>query len=157
MHLYPFTLVRITITDSDGKLVFQRPLWLGVIGNRRDEISLVEVFKSYRQRYDIEQFFRFGKQRLLWDKYQTPDIDHEENWWQIVSLAYVQLWLAHPLTTLMPRPWERYLSKYKTSLASPTDVVRDFHRIISTIEPLRESPIKIDTENKFNSPYISPT
>ncbi len=150
MHLHPFTLLHITITDSDGKLIFKRPLgkfdtatpaeWLCVMGNRRDEISLVEAFTAYRQRYDIEHFFRFGKQRLLWDKYQTPDIDHEENWWQIVALAYVQLWLAHPLTTLMPRPWERYLSKYKTSFASPTDVVRDFPRIISTIETLTEMP-----------------
>lgn len=140
MHLLPFTLIRVTITDDDGKLICQRPLWLCVIGNRRDEISLVEVFKSYQQRYDIEHFFRFGKQRLRWNKYQTPDVQHEENWCQIVTLAYVQLWLAHPLTTLMPRPWERYLDKYKTSLASPTDVLRDFHRIISTIEPSREMP-----------------
>lgn len=110
------------------------------MGNRRDEISLVEVFKAYRQRYDIEHFFRKGFQRLLWDKYQTPDILHEENWWQNVALAYVQLWLAHPLTTLMPRPWERYLEKYRTSSASPTDVVRDFQRIISTIETDREMP-----------------
>jgi len=140
MHLFPFTLLRITMTDSDGKLIFKRPLWLCVMGNRRDEISLVEAFTAYRQRYDIEHFFRFGKQRLLWDKYQTPDIDHEENWWQIVLLAYVQLWLAQPLANLMPRPWERYLSKYKTSFASPTDVVRDFPRIISTIETNREMP-----------------
>jgi hypothetical protein len=140
MHLHPFTLLHITITASDGKLIFKRPLWLCVMGNRRDEISLIEAFTAYRQRYDIEHFFRFGKQRLLWDKYQTPDIDHEENWWQIVALAYVQLWLAHPLTTQMPRPWERYLSKYKTSFASPTDVVRDFPRIISTIETNREMP-----------------
>jgi len=140
MHLFPFTLIRITITASNGKMIFQHPLWLCVMGNRREEISLVEVFVAYRQRYDIEHFFRFGKQRLLWDKYQTPDIDHEQNWWQIVALAYVQLWFAHPLTTLMPRPWERYLSKYKTSLASPTDVLRDFPRIISTIETLVENP-----------------
>lgn len=90
--------------------------------------------------YDIEHFFRFGKQRLLWDKYQTPNLWHEENWWQIVLLAYVQLWLAQPLANLRPRPWERYLAKYRTSFASPTDVVRDFQRIISAIEPSREMP-----------------
>jgi len=140
MHSFPFTLIRITITDSDGKLLFKRPLWLCVMGSRRDEISLVEAFKAYRQRYDIEHFFRFGKQRLLWDKYQTPDLLHEENWWQIVLLAYVQLWLAQPLANLIPRPWERYLEKYRTSFASPADVVRDFQRIISAIETYKEMP-----------------
>ena len=57
-----------------------------------------------------------------------------------VALAYAQLWFAQPLTTLMPRPFQRYLDKYKTSFASPTDVLRDFPRIISTIETLKEKP-----------------
>ena len=140
MHLFPFTLIRITITDSDGKPIFKRPLWLCVMGNRRQEISLIEVFKAYRQRYDIEHFFRFGKQRLLWDKYQTPDLLHEENFMQIVLLAYVQLWLAQPLANLIPRPFQRYLEKYRTSFASPADVVRDFVRIISAIETYKEMP-----------------
>ena len=37
---------------------------------------------------------RFGKQRLLMTQFQTPDVEHEENWIQFVLLAYVQLWAA---------------------------------------------------------------
>ena len=94
MHNHPFTLVRIDVTDAKGKPVFSRPMWLTVIGENRDQLCLRDVFKAYRQRYDVEHFFRFGKQRLLTTAYQTSDVERSENWWQITQLAYVQLWLA---------------------------------------------------------------
>jgi len=133
MHRHPFTLIRCVVTDEDGKLVFQRPLWLLVIGKRRMELSLVEVWQAYGQRFDMEHFFRFGKQKLLLTAYQTPKVDHEENWWRIVCLAYVQLWLARSLPQTMTRPWERYLPQPPPGAASPTTVQRDFGRIIRQI------------------------
>jgi len=133
MHKHPFSLIRIRVFDSDGKLVFKHPLWLIAIGSRRYEISSLDSWKSYNRRYDIEHFFRFGKQRLLMTAFQTPDVEHEENWWKIVQLAYLQLWLARPLAEAMPRPWERYLPQFKTGVASPSVVQRDFGRIIRQI------------------------
>jgi hypothetical protein len=64
---------------------------------------------AYLQRYDLEHFFRFGKQKLLLDKFQTPDEKHEEHWWQLVALAYLQLWAAKDMASNLPRPWEQYL------------------------------------------------
>ena len=66
-------------------------MWLALSGHRRNELSATDVYESYKQRYDIEHFFRFGKQKLLIDRFQTPKVSHEENWWQIVQLAYTQL------------------------------------------------------------------
>lgn len=132
MHKYPFSLIRIQMFNSAGELVWERPMWLMIIGERRKEISLLEAWKSYLKRYDIEHFFRFGKQKLLTTAYQTPEVQYEENWWQLTQLAYVQLWLARNLAEKMPRPWERYLPRYTTELdreASPTEVQRDFGRI----------------------------
>ena len=83
MHLHPFTLLRVYLTDAaTGKAVFQRPMWLIVIGQRRHEISPRESWQAYRQRFDLEHLFRFGKQKLLMDSYQTPEVTHEENWMQ---------------------------------------------------------------------------
>lgn len=65
MYKYPFTLVRIRLLNENQESVFKRPLWLLVFGERREELSLIQVWEAYRQRYDIEHFFRFGKQRLL--------------------------------------------------------------------------------------------
>jgi hypothetical protein len=133
MHRHPFTVIRARVIDADGRPVFKNTLWLVVFGTRRHEISLVEAWETYGQRYDVEHFFRFGKQRLLMAAYQTPDVEHEENWWQIVQLAYVQLWLARSLAEALPRPWERYLPQAEAGVASPAAVQRDFERIIRQI------------------------
>jgi hypothetical protein len=133
MHEYPFTVVRIHLLDAQGRPVFKRTLWLLVMGKGGHQLSLLEVYEAYRQRYDLEHFFRFGKQKLLLTSYQTPEVEHEENWWQLVQLAYVQLWLARSLAEAMPRPWERYLAKPQAGVASPTATQRDLVRIIGQI------------------------
>ncbi|MCP5019591.1 MAG: transposase, partial [Ketobacter sp.] len=144
MHQHPFTLIRARVFNEANEQVFQRPLWLLVMGQRRNELSLTEGWKGYRRRYDVEHFFRFGKQRLLMTAYQTPEVQHEENWWQLAQLAYVQLWLARCLTEAMPRPWERYLPQFQTQTknqeASPSMVQRDFGRIIQEIGTPAKAP-----------------
>ena len=140
MHLHPFTVVRARVVDAAGQPIHKRAMWLLVIGIRRSELTLVEIWDAYRPRYDLEHFFRFGKQRLLLTACQTPDDRHEENWWQIVQLAYVQLWLAQPLATALPRPWERYLPPAAPGHASPATVQRDFGRIIAAVGTPARAP-----------------
>lgn len=144
MHQHPFTLIRARVFNEAEKQIFQRPLWLLVMGQHRNELSLAEGWEAYRRRYDVEHFFRFGKQRLLMTDYQTPEVQHEENWWQITQLAYVQLWLARSLAEAMPRPWERYLPQFQTQsegqASSPSVVQRDFGRIIQEIGTPAKAP-----------------
>ena len=87
---HPLTVCRVTLVDAQGKALHKNPMWLGLTGKRRNEITAVEIFEYYSSRYDIEHFFRFGKDKLLMDPYQTPDTAHEEYWWKLVSLAYAQ-------------------------------------------------------------------
>ncbi len=64
----------------------------------------------------------------------TPIVEHQENWWQLVQLAYVQLYLARDLAETLPHPWEKHLLKTTQSdIASPSMVLRAFERIISAI------------------------
>ncbi|MCP4064059.1 MAG: transposase, partial [Gammaproteobacteria bacterium] len=130
MHRYPFTLVRIMRYDEEGNPAFKRPLWLLVMGARRHELTLEHIYQAYSCRFDIEHFFRFGKQKLLLVDFQTPDVQREENWWQLVHIAYAQLWMARHVADALPRPWERNLPAMKQPLISPTLVQRDFPRII---------------------------
>ncbi len=99
----------------------------------------------------MEHFFRFGKNRLLLTSYQTPDVGHEENWWEIAGVAYVQLYAGAPLAQNLPRPWERWLPGVgeirSGQLASPSMVQRDMPRILQEIgtpagppEPRGKSP-----------------
>jgi len=121
MHEYPFTLVRADVLNEEGKLVFKRPMWLIVMGKRREEVNLVESWKTYGQRVDLEHYFRFGKQKLLLNTYQTPDVEHEENWGQIVQLAYIFLYLAAGLVEDMPRPWEKPAFKKHEAVSLPEE------------------------------------
>ena len=115
-------------------------MWLLALGPRREELSLHDIWQAYRQRFDLEHFFRFGKQRLLMNAYQTPDVDYEENWWQIVCLAYTQLWLARSQAETLLRPWERYLPQPEAGITSPAQVQRDFGRIIGQIGTPAQAP-----------------
>ncbi len=139
MYKCPFTLVRVNVTDDTGCAVW-KPMWLIVIGEQRERISLTEVYHCYRQRFDIEHMFRFKKQRLLMTNYQTPEVKHEENWIRLVMLAYVQLWAAKDLSNHLPRPWERPHEQNNAKIISPSTVQRDFQRIISEIGKPGNSP-----------------
>lgn len=130
MHECPFTLVQIVRYDKEGKPAFKKPLWLIVMGDRRGELSLAPIVEAYAARFDLEHFFRFGKQKLLMVAFQTPEVAHEENWFQLTHIAYAQLWMARHLVHGLPRPWERNLPAMKQRLISPTLVQRDFGRII---------------------------
>lgn len=140
MHQHPFTLVCITRYHEDGSPAFNRPLWLIVMGDRRVELSLADIYLAYQARFDIEHFFRFAKQKLLLTAFQTPEVEREETWWQLTHLAFAQLWLACPLTVALPRPWERNLPAMKMRLISPTLVQRDFARIIRQLGTPAQPP-----------------
>jgi hypothetical protein len=140
MHTCPLTLIRIEALKPNGKLIYRRPLYLVVAGHRREQLSLLEIWLAYARRYDIEHYFRFGKQRLLLSCYQTPDTDHEENWWQLCQLAYVQLFLAAPLAQRLPRPWDAKNISNSAALLSPRAVQQDFSRIICQIGTPAKAP-----------------
>lgn len=142
MNEYPFRLVRITIRDENNHYVYKRPMWLIVSGKRRQELSLVQIWNAYKRRYDIEHYFKFGKTRLLMDKFQTPDTTHEESWWQIAALAYAQLYMARALANNLPNPWEKYLPEMKknATVKSARQVQKSFIRITAEIGTPASAP-----------------
>ena len=139
MYRHPFTLIRVSVTDDTNTRLW-KPMWLVVIGKERKQISPLIAYQSYRQRFDMEHFLRFGKQRLLMTQFQTPEVKHEENWIRLVLLAYVQLWAARHLAQHLPRPWERYLKQNNDKIITPSVVQRDFGRIILEVGKPGHSP-----------------
>lgn len=119
----PFRLVKIRLLDSKtGLALFKKCMWLCVWGARRLELSAEEIYWAYRNRYDIEHFFRFGKQKLLLDKYQTPDEDHFQNWMEVVNLAYWLLFVGKQEAQHTCRKWQQYDKNYKNRVANHMDV-----------------------------------
>ena len=137
-----FRLIRIRVYKSTGELLFKRPMWLIVSGEKHFKLSLKEIFNIYRQRFDIEHFFRFGKNKLLMNKLQTPDRMHEETWWQLVMVAYTQLYLANNIAKNTVNPWEKYLPSQRLSQEekSPSQVQRDFKQLLRRLEHLLKHP-----------------
>ncbi len=72
--------------------------------------------------------------------YSTPDVEHEENWFKLTLLAYVNLWVARNLAVVLPRPWEQYLKANESVKITPSLVQRDFSRIISQMGTITKSP-----------------
>ncbi len=135
----PLQEMRIQVTTDEG-ISLWKPMWLIMIGQRRDELSTTEGYQAYRQRYDIEHLLRFSKQRLLLNASTTPSLEHEENWVSLSCLAYVQLWAARKLASSLPRRWERYLPNQSEDFLSPSLVQRDMNRIIMEIGTPANSP-----------------
>ena len=140
----PLTIVRIAVTDKDGRKIYKNPLWLVVVGNWLEEWGLNLLWEFYYSRFDIEHFFRYGKQRLLMDAYQTPENVNEENWMQFVMLAYHQLYHSRYEAKNLPKPWEQKdladdkvatLDAKKVAL-SPSRVKRDMPRILASLPQL---------------------
>ncbi len=127
MHKHPFTVLRITVEDKTGNPVYRKPMWLIIFGDHRDVITVEDAYNAYRQRFDLEHLFRFGKTKLLMDSYQTSETEHEENWWEIVGLAYAQLFAASGLAEKSCHPWERYLPYFKrdTGISTPSTVQKN--------------------------------
>jgi len=47
MHQFPFTLVKICWYNQKGEALFQILLWLIVMGARRMELSLLDIYQAY--------------------------------------------------------------------------------------------------------------
>jgi hypothetical protein len=130
---HPFDVVRVQIFDSSGERVFKNPLWLFVIGQRRVEITSEQAYVSYGQRYDIEHCFRFKKQKLLFSRSQPSDTRHEENFACLSMLSYFMLYKIRHLASEVRLPWERRKVSVLTKTAPPTQVQRNYYRIIRKI------------------------
>jgi hypothetical protein len=126
----PMDVVRIEVRNEEGKQVYAKPLWLTIVGKRRRELSLNQIYDAYIQRYGMEHFFRFSKKNLLMDRFQTPEVEHEENWWWLGLIAYTMLHMVEPLSESMMYPWEKKMSKSNGKEKTPSQVQRDYERII---------------------------
>ena len=139
MHEFPFRLLQISLTDEKGVLRI-KPMWLIVIGKRKQELTLFDCYQSYCRRFDMEHLFRFAKNKLLLNNYSTPNIEQEEKWVELVCLSYVNLWAARNLAVNIPYDWEKYYQKKTPSKITPSMVQKDFNRIIRTFGSGTVSP-----------------
>ena len=104
-----FDLLAIRITDTQTrKRIFNNDMFVAINGKRKEEISSEQGYQAYRKRYDIEPFFRFAKQRLFLQDFQTSDEQHFDNWLLINQLSTWLLYHASDEAHYIPTPWRQY-------------------------------------------------
>lgn len=156
----PFRLVQIQLLDARTQApLFKNCMWLGVWGEARMELTGEEIFWCYRNRYDIEHFFRFGKQKLLLDKFQTPEEEHLENWLEVVNLSYWMLWVAKDESNHCCRKWGQYEKSLKQRVkyalsVSPSQVQMQLENIILRFD---QTPFMPRPTKKGNGRYSGQT
>ena len=118
-------VVKVEIfAKDDCKKTLLSPLLLILSGKRRREITALDAYQSYRRRFDIEHFFRFVKQKLLFCAYQTPELDHQISWWWFCCMAYWLLYHVRHIGQGSTRPW--YKKRDATKPSGPGEVKRLF-------------------------------
>ena len=129
-------VVKVEIFSQDNcKKPLLTPLLLIISGKRRKEITALAAYKSYKRRFDIEHFFRFMKQKLLFRTYQTPDLDHQISWWWFCCMAYWLLYHVRHVSQGPTRPWHK--KEARGSPPGPGEVKRLF---ATKIFPVLGSP-----------------
>jgi hypothetical protein len=112
----PFDLICVEVRDAKtNKLVFKQPMFLGLFGQKKEQLSTRQAYDAYQKRYDIEPFFRFAKQNMALDGFQTPDQQHLNNWMYIIIMAVWLLFTARNDLTNKPKKWQQYLPSEKPS------------------------------------------
>lgn len=113
----PFDIVASKVIDADtGVLVFNKTMFTAIQGQQKDEITTQQAFETYRHRYDIEPSIKFCKQKLMLEKYQTPDVQHFDNWLVVVMTAFWLLFTAARDVKYTPKKWQQYKVKNKKAV-----------------------------------------
>lgn len=141
-HSEPVDVVKVEIfSKNDSTKTLMPPLLLILSGKRRQEISALDAYHSYRRRFDIEHFFRFSKQKMLFCAYQTPDLDHQVSWWWFCLMAYWLLYHVRHIGHGSTRPWHKKRDSAKP--AGPGEVKRLFAtKIFPALGSPSRPPIK---------------
>ncbi len=119
-------ILRLEILEPAGKRRKFKPLWLAWVGETMP--SLEQLWRKYLQRFSIEHWYRFAKQRLHWTKPKLTSNQAGERWSDLMGLMSWQLWLARSECCDSPLPWQ---SAQQT--LSPGRVAQAFPSIIAGI------------------------
>ena len=131
----PVSIFRISIQDESGSFLYKEPLWLIGSGKPAKIISLKDVFHSYNKRFSIEHWFRFSKQKLLFDSFQTCNIEHSDNWLYLPVLATHMLYHSRYLASAEHRPWEK-----PSKNSTPAQVKRGMSAVLDKIGSPTQPP-----------------
>ena len=146
----PMDVLRVQVFDAESRQpIFDRPMFLAVSGKRKSQLDSALAQEQYRERYDVEPYYRFGKNKLLMDKLQTPTAEHLDPWLRMVQISSWLLFTAsEEIGQVFCPVWQKYLPKNKSAQDQPLQPLtiaqtqRAAHLLFSTFDPALFLPLK---------------
>jgi len=126
-------VIRVEIIKPNGQRRKFKPLWLLWTGQTRPMLS--QLWRKYLQRFSLEHWYRFAKQRLFWTQPKLSSNKACERWADLIVIMSWQLWLARLECIDNPLPWQS-----KQQILSPGRVAQAFPTIIAVIGTMANSP-----------------
>ena len=132
-----FEIIGIRVFEKEtGKRVFKHDVYVAVVGKERRKLEIEEVAEVFYRRFDLEVTNRFMKQNLFLEGYQTPDIQHLDNWNLLVQSAMWLLWTASTEVEKVCEKWQKYSEpkEEKGGRLTTSQTRKGLERLILTFE-----------------------
>jgi hypothetical protein len=145
----PCSLIVLFEYRADHTLKHKKPIVLRVFMPEQLPFNSSDSAWLYNFRFCIERFFASKKRRLMLGRFQSPNVEHQQTFATMGSLAYQQWYLGKMSGAIQWRikPWHRYPKRDpKGEKLSPSHVQRGFGSVLhsvgtpSVFVPTRSSP-----------------
>jgi hypothetical protein len=140
-----FEIVGIRVLHREtGARIFKQDVFAAVAGARREELKIEEIAEVFYHRFDLEVTNRFLKQNLFLETYQTPDVQHLDNWTELATEAMWLLWTASEEVENVCEKWQQYSQPKvaKGGRQTPSQTRKGLERLILTFEQEKYLPKK---------------
>lgn len=109
MHDQAADIVFANVLDAQTlSPVFQRPLFVAAVGPQKHQLSARQIYQDYQKRSAIEPFFRFSKQKLFLQNFQSNTLQHLNNWTNIIMITVWLLFSLKDSKGSNPEKWQKY-------------------------------------------------
>jgi len=142
-----FEIVGIRVLEKEsGNRVFKHDVFVAVVGQERKKLKIEEVAEVFYHRFDLEVTNRFLKQNLFLEDYQTPDIQHLDNWNLLVQEAMWLLWSASTEVEKVCEKWQKYAEPKgkKGGRKTASQTKKGLEQLFLTFEPKPYQPKKCE-------------
>lgn len=130
---HPFSLIRIHRIDAKGTRRDPKDLFVAWIGETPPPLE--DWWPLYLRRFAIECWYHFAKSRLHWTLPRLKTPEQSQRWSDLMPLLTWQVWLAKPIVTDSPLPWQ----KPQTNL-TPKRVIQSIGGILTQIGTPARAP-----------------
>jgi hypothetical protein len=102
---HPFIVLRLERRKARGTRRDPKELWVAWIGESPP--PLAEWWRLYLRRFAVDHWYRFAKGPLHWMLPQVKTPEQAERWSDLMPLVTWELWLARPVVSDKPLPWQK--------------------------------------------------